>query len=298
MVKGVVTPIVTLLDENKMIDYKSNEILIRRLIDVGVNGIVLLGSTGEFPHLTYNEKKYFVESGLKYINKSIFTIVGISSTVLEETESLIKLAEKCEASALMVIAPYYFGMDEEGLYSYFSHIAKITDLPIILYNFPDRNNINLSPRLVYKLANNYKNIAGIKDTVDNISHTRKIIQQFNGFKRDFFIYSGLDEYLIPNLFCGGSGGICGLSNVAPKLYVQIWKAFKNKEIDELINLQKYLMLLLELFEVTNPFTISIKYALTFAGLNIKPTVKYPDITLSDEQLKRIKTILEKLDNFI
>ena len=160
MIKGIITPVVTLLDDKKIIDCKSNEILIRRLIDASVDGIVLLGSTGEFPHLTFDERKYFVERGLKYINKSIFTIVGISSTVLEETESLIELAEKCGASALMVIAPYYFGMDEEGLYSYFSHISKITDLPIILYNFPDRNNINLSPALVYKLANNYKNIAG------------------------------------------------------------------------------------------------------------------------------------------
>jgi 4-hydroxy-tetrahydrodipicolinate synthase len=298
MVKGIITPVVTVLDEKKKIDCGANELLIKRLIDANVDGIVILGSTGEFPNLNLNERKYFVECGLKYINNSIFTIVGVSSTVLEETESLIKLAEKYEASAVMVIAPYYFGMDEEGLYSYFSHIAKFTELPVILYNFPDRNNINLSPKLVYRLANNHKNIIGIKDTVDNISHTRKIIQQFNEFNRDFFIYSGLDEYLIPNLFCGGSGSICGLSNVAPMLYVKIWNAFKSKNIDELMNLQKYLMILLELFEVTNPFTISIKYALKFVGLDIKPFVKYPDIHLSEEQINRIKTIVTKLDNFI
>jgi len=107
------------------------------------------------------------------------------------------VAENCGANTLMVIAPYYFTMDEEGLYSYFSHIAKMTDLPIILYNFPDRNNINLSTTLVYKLAQDYKNIVGIKDTVDNISHTRKLIQQFKNVNSEFYIYSGLDEYLTP-----------------------------------------------------------------------------------------------------
>jgi 4-hydroxy-tetrahydrodipicolinate synthase len=198
----------------------------------------------------------------------------------------------------MVIAPYFFSMDEEGLYSYFSHLAKATELPIILYNFPDRNNINLSPGLVYRLANDYKNIVGIKDTVDNISHTRKFIQQFEEFKREFYIYSGLDEYLIPNLICGGSGGICGWSNITPKLYTDIFDAFNNNDMDSLLSLERNLMVLLELFEVTNPFTISIKYALKLTGLDIKPIVKYPEVKISEEQLKKIKIIINKLKNFI
>jgi 4-hydroxy-tetrahydrodipicolinate synthase len=298
MVKGIITPVVTLLDENKKIDCNSNKLLIKRLIDTGINGIVLLGSTGEFPSLSFEERKYFVEFALKYINSHIFTIVGISSTVLEETESLIRLAEKYKASAVMVIGPYYFSMDEEGLYSYFSHIAKLTDLPIILYNFPDRNNINLSPELVYRLANDYINIVGIKDTVDNISHTRKFIQHFKAFKREFYIYSGLDEYLIPNLICGGSGGICGLSNITPKLYTNIFNAFNDKDMDCLMRLERKLMILLELFEITNPFTISIKYSLKLAGLDIKPIVKYPDVKVSEEQSKKIKIIINELKDFI
>jgi len=253
MVKGIITPVVTLLDEHKRIDYASNEKLIRRLIDAGIDGIVLLGSTGEFPLLTIEEKKGFIKQTVNCINNDVFTIVGISSTVLDETEQLINVAENCGANTLMVIAPYYFTMDEEGLYSYFSHIAKMTDLPIILYNFPDRNNINLSTTLVYKLAQDYKNIVGIKDTVDNISHTRKLIQQFKNVNSEFYIYSGLDEYLTPNFICGGSGGICGLSNVAPKLYVNIWQALKNGNLDELVKLEEKLMILLELFEITNPF---------------------------------------------
>jgi 4-hydroxy-tetrahydrodipicolinate synthase len=83
MVKGIITPVVTLLDEYKKIDCNSNKFLIKRLIDTGINGIVLLGSTGEFHSLSFEERKYFVEFALKYINSNIFTIVGISSTVLE-----------------------------------------------------------------------------------------------------------------------------------------------------------------------------------------------------------------------
>jgi 4-hydroxy-tetrahydrodipicolinate synthase len=298
MVKGIITPVVTLLDDKKNIDYVANEKLIRRLIDAGIDGIVLLGSTGEFPNLTIEEKESFIEQSLNYIDNDVFTIVGISSTVLDETEQLIKVAEKCMAKALMVIAPYYFTMDEEGLYSYFSHIAKITDLPIILYNFPDRNNINLSTDLVYKLAQDYKNIVGIKDTVDNISHTRKLIQQFKNFNGEFHIYSGLDEYLIPNLGCGGSGAICGLSNIAPKLYVKIWQAFKKRDLDELLRLEEKLMILLELFEITNPFTISIKYALRFIDSDFLPVIKYPEVKVSDEKLDKIKHIIDQLSDFI
>jgi 4-hydroxy-tetrahydrodipicolinate synthase len=298
MIKGIITPVVTLLNENKEIDFRANELVIKRLIDANVNGIVLLGSTGEFPLLKHNEKRDFIENSLKYINNETYTIVNISSTVLEESESLIKWAEKYGASAIMAIAPYYFSMDELALYSYFSHLAKLTDLPVMLYNFPDRNSINLMPEFILKLAENHKNIIGVKDTVDNMSHTRKIILQFKEFNREFFIFSGLDEYLIPNLFCGGSGSICGLSNIFPKLYVKIWDAFNNKNMGEIINLQRDLMILLELFEITNPFTISIKYALKCAGLDIKPVVKYPDIHLSENQLNRIKFILQRLENYL
>ncbi|MDY6822062.1 MAG: dihydrodipicolinate synthase family protein, partial [Deferribacterota bacterium] len=85
MLEGVITPVITLFDSNKEIDFSANEKLIDRLIDAKINGILLLGSTGEFPYMDTNEKSSFIERGLKYINKRVPTIVGVSSTILEET---------------------------------------------------------------------------------------------------------------------------------------------------------------------------------------------------------------------
>ncbi|MDY6820946.1 MAG: dihydrodipicolinate synthase family protein, partial [Deferribacterota bacterium] len=288
----------TLFDSNKEIDFSANEKLIDRLIDAKINGILLLGSTGEFPYMDTNEKSSFIERGLKYINKRVPTIVGVSSTILEETYRLIEVAEKNMADALIVIAPYYYTMDERGLYSYFSDIARKTALPIIIYNFPERNNINISPNLIYALALEHKNIIGIKDTVDNISHTRKIILQFKNFNRDFYIFSGLDEYLIPNIIWGGSGGICGLSNIAPKLYVEIVNAFKNKDIDRLVYLQGHLSILLEIFDISNPFTIAIKYALNYVDSTFKHFVKYPNITLDNKKVEQIEKIISNIKEFV
>lgn len=295
MIKGVITPVITVLNEDGRVDFKGNEEHINNLIEKGINGLLFLGSIGEFFCMTMEEKKEFVRFVVKKVNKRVPVFIGTGGTVVEEVIELTKYAELEGADAAVVISPYYFKLDDESLYRYFAEVAKSTDMPVILYNFPDRTTINLEPDLVLKLAKDYKNIVGIKDTVDNISHTRKLIQVVKSEIKEFAVYSGFDEYFIPNLMAGGDGLIGGLSNVAPKVFAELSNAFKEKDFKTVEIMQAKICILMKIYDVSQPFVSAIKAAVNTSGTQIIPAVKKPSEVVNSKQVDAIKNILKDAD---
>lgn len=291
MFSGIITPVITALDSQGTLDFAGNKLVIDRLIKGGMTGLLFLGSMGEAFAMTQDEKKELIRFAVATVEKRVPVLIGTGGTVQEEVLDLTEFAAREGADGVVAISPYYFKLDETTVYSYYASIAGSTDLPILIYNFPDRTAVNLEPELVLRLAAAFPNIVGIKDTVDNISHTRKLIQTVKSVRPEFTVFSGFDEYLVPNLMAGGDGVICGLTNVAPEVFAGLQKAYAARDFDGVLDAQAKINILMNLYEVSQPFVAAIKGAVMLQGVPVTAAAKEPSIELTTQQLNRIREIL-------
>lgn len=295
MFRGILSPVVTIFDENGNLDLPGNAVVINRLIDQGINGLLFLGSIGEFFALSTAEKEEFIRFAVKTVAKRVPVLVGTGGTVQAEVIELTRFAEQAGADGAVVISPYYFKLEPETIYRYYASVARSTALPIMLYNFPDRTAADLGPELVRRLATEFKHIVAIKDTVDNISHTRRLIQAVKAERPDFCVLSGFDEYLIPNLMAGGDGILGGLTNVAPRVFASLMQAYAAGDLTGVAAAQNKISVLMNLYDVTQPFVAAIKGAVAQMGVQIVPKVKAPAADITSQQLQRIQQLLIQAD---
>ncbi|HWR39482.1 MAG TPA: 4-hydroxy-tetrahydrodipicolinate synthase [Patescibacteria group bacterium] len=293
MFKGILSPMITVLDQNGKLDFVGNKKVIDRLIDQGINGILFMGSIGEFFALSPTEKREFTEFVITTVNKRVPVLIGTGGTEMDEVIDFTRFAERAGADAAVVISPYYFQLNTDTIYNYYASLARRTEIPIMLYNFPDRTAADLTPDLVLRLVKEFRHIVAIKDTVDNISHTRKLIQRVKEERPDFSVLSGFDEYLIPNLLAGGDGALSGLTNVIPGVFAELMAAYQGKDMTKLAAMQSKISILMNLYDVTQPFVAGIKGAVAAMGVPITPAVKGPAVALSEEDTKKIKRLLVK-----
>ncbi len=143
---------------------------------------------------------------VRHINRRIPVLLGISSTSTQEVIEYGQHADRLEVDAVLVLNPYYARLTDEYIYHHFKTVANNIKSPVILYNFPALTGQDLSVDLITRLAQDHPNIIGIKDTVDNISHIREIINNVRPVRPDFVIFSGYDEYMMDTLILGGNGG--------------------------------------------------------------------------------------------
>lgn len=296
MIKGIITPTITVFDKDKNIDFEATKEHIENLIEAGVNGILFLGSIGEFFAMTLEEKKKLISFAVKTVNKRVPVLVGTGGTAAEDVIELSNFASDKGVEGAAVITPYFFQFNQQTLYKYYSYIAQNVDLDLYIYNFPARSGVNISPETVYKLAIEYDNIKGIKDTMDTISHTRELIQKVKEpLEREFAVYSGFDEYFLPNLLNGGDGLIGGLSNVAPELFFEFYSSYKKNDFDNLKSLSKKINIMMEIYSVSDPFFPAIKKAVSLKGNNLNAICKEPVGLLNKEQIRIIRKIFRKVD---
>lgn len=293
MLKGIYTPLITIFNEKGGIDEENSKVLIEKLINDGVDGIVVLGSVGEFFNLSLEEKKDYIKFVSEVMNGRTKLIVGTGSNNIEEVIVLNKYSKEVNADGVLIITPYFFGLNENYIYEYYSTIAKNTELPILIYNFPARTSANVSYELVFRLASEFKNIVGIKDTTDSMSNVRKFVQKIKKVHKDFCVISGFDEYLVPNLLSGGDGIIGGLTNIDAKLFIDTYKAFLDKDFEKLLVLQDKINKLTELYDLTNPFIVGLKEAVQISlKLDINTSFRNYNIKVNDDTKEKIKELMQ------
>lgn len=293
MFKGIYTPSITIIDEEGQFDFSNMELHINNLINDGIDGILFFGSIGEFYAFDLEEKKQLVDFVVEKVNKRVPVLIGIGGTNLDELLDLGRHCEVAGVDGLTIISPYYFGPTEEATEKFFGKIADTIQLPIMLYNFPARSGNELNPDLVYRLALKYKNIVSIKDTVDNISHTRKIIQKVKAERPEFTVLSGFDEYYVVNRISGGDGVLCGLTNIEPQLFAALHEAYENKDFVTVEKCARQISILMKIYDTTDLFVTGIKAAVKVEGLNISTFTKEPAIQLKEKQFEDIKNIISE-----
>lgn len=289
-----ITPAVTPLLPDGGIDFDSCEKLYSHLIKGGMNGILIMGSIGEFFGLTMEQKKDLIRCARKSIGKDTELIAGTTSMVFDEIVELSNFALDEGVDAVMIIPPYYFWFDDDGVLSYYDRLAQAIHGNIYIYNFPERTGYSIAPQVIRTLAEKHKNIIGIKDTVPGVDHTREVIKAVRPVRPDFIVFSGFDDNLAHNVLCGGNGCISGMSNVFPKLAAAWAQALRDKDFDASRRYQQLTDSLMDIYAIGKPFIPAMKEALVQKGILRSATATKPMPELTAEQKQAVAALLDRV----
>jgi 4-hydroxy-tetrahydrodipicolinate synthase len=256
---GACTALVTPFLDNK-VNYPMMEQLLRRQIEAGITAVVVAGTTGESPTLSDDEKIELFRRCKAYVGDSCKIIAGTGTNSTEHAVALSIAAEEAGVDALLVVSPYYNKSTPDGLFAHYLSIAHAVSLPIILYNVPSRTGVDI-PVSVYQRLARVPNIVGVKEANSDIT---KIARIRLACGKDFAIWSGNDDQIVPVMALGGSGVISVLSNILPQQTNAICIAANSGDYQTAAELQTKLLPLIDLlFCEVNP--IPVKEAMKYIG---------------------------------
>lgn len=293
MFKGIIPPVSTIFDQKGNLDRQGTGLLIDFLIDAGVDGLFFLGTGGEFSQMSFEQRKEVAEFAVEYVKGRLPVLIGTGSTSTDEVIALSLHAKEVGADGVVVINPYYWTLSDDNLYAHYAKIAEAVDLPILLYNFPNLTGQDLTPSFVHKLAVAYKNIVGIKETVDTAGHIREIILKVKPERPDFSVLAGFDDHLLNTLALGGDGVISASGNFAPELTIGIYKAFNEGNLAKAVELHRQLAPVPLMYKLDSPFVSVIKEAIALRGLAVSTYVLPPASPLSEAKKEELKEILQR-----
>ncbi len=286
-----ITPAVTAMDKQGRIDMEANKRIYDFLIEKGMDGILLLGSIGEFFAIPMEDKKRLIREALSYIDHRVTVYVGTCEMNLEACIGLTNYALEQGADGAMVISPYYFNLPDNAILHFYDTLAEKACGPLLLYNFPERTGYDLRPELVGQLVSRHENIVGIKDTVGTMGHTRALIQKVKKKHPQFLVYSGFDEFFGHNVLSGGDGCIAGLSNFAPEIAAGYAECARGDDLAGMQEYQQKIDKLMAIYDVAPQFIPVIKKAMHLRGLQLQPFCAPPMLTASEEETQKIQSVL-------
>lgn len=278
----VITAMVTPFNENFEVDYNTVEKLADYLINNGSDAILVAGTTGESPTLTHEEELEILKVVKKVTGNKAKVVMGAGSNSTKTAVEASQKVEKAGADAILSVVPYYNKPSQAGLIEHFGQIAKSTSLPVILYNIPGRTGINMEPETIVKLANEYKNIAAVKQSNPNLDLITEIRLHT---PEDFVIYSGDDSLTIPMLSIGAYGVISVASHIIGKDIKQSITEFKSGNIKKALDIHlKAYPMFKALFTSPNP--VPVKAVLAKKGI-VAETVRPPLVKLTASEKEKL-----------
>ncbi|EFG9152899.1 4-hydroxy-tetrahydrodipicolinate synthase [Escherichia coli] len=289
MFSGSLTALVTPFQENGAFDEKAFRDFVKWQIDEGTKGLVPVGTTGESPTLSHDEHHRVVATCIDASKGRVPVIAGAGSNNTEEAISLARHAEKAGADAVLVVTPYYNKPTQRGLYAHFAAVAKATTLPVIIYNIPPRSVIDMTPETMGRLANDFKNIVGVKDATGKIE---RVSEQRLTCGADFVQLSGEDATALGFNAHGGVGCISVSSNIAPRLCAEFQAATLANDKAKSLELQDRLMPLHKAIFIEAGVT-GAKYALSKLG-KMGATVRSPLVDIEESTAARIDDALRSV----
>lgn len=254
--------------------------------DAGMDFLVPLGTTGETPTLS-DEEKLEVLGVVKGHSKGLKVMVGVGTNSLPGTLANIALLK--DADAFLVVVPYYNKPPQRGMYEYFKAVAASTDKPIVLYNVPGRTGSNIEAETTLRLASDVPNIVGIKEASGKID---QIVEIIKGAPEGFSVLSGNDDDTFRLMKEGADGVVSVASNVAPKMVADFVHLLQKGDFDAAEAMDRKLTpLFKDLFMEPNPIPGKAAMAILDAMEN---SLRLPLVPALPETAARMKEILESL----
>ncbi|MDO4329758.1 MAG: dihydrodipicolinate synthase family protein [Lachnospiraceae bacterium] len=286
------TPVVTAFDAEGNLDIPANKRVYEHLMKGGVDGLVVMGSTGEFFAMTTQQKKDLIDLAVETVDHQVKLLIGTSCMTVEDTVELANYAIDKGADAVMIISPYYFTLSDASVEYYYDQVAEQIHGDIYMYNFPARTGHDISPQVTLNLLRKHKNIVGYKDTVFGMDHTRELLQMVKYEFPDFVVLSGFDNNFVYNVMSGGSGCIGGLSNLYPELFAEWRDAVNDRDMEKVAVLQKKVDKLFELYSIGTPFIPIVKKAMIMHGVELQDCCTKPFLPATKEQTAKIQAVMD------
>jgi len=262
---GCHIPIITPFRDDLSIDETGLRKLVNYYIEeVGCDGLVPCGTTGESPTLDHHEHARVIEIVVEETRGHVPVIAGTGSNSTKEAVEMTKHAEGIGASASLQVCPYYNRPTQEGLLKHFEAIAISTKLPLFIYNIPSRTGRLIEAKTMIALSQ-IDNIIGMKDACGDMMITMDIMRATRNNKKKFYVLSGEDALTFPTLTLGGDGGILSVAHVIGREYREMINLYRAGKINEAREIHfQTLPVVKALFIETNP--VPVKEALTMMGL--------------------------------
>ena len=287
--KGLCTALVTPMKEGK-VDYFALEKLISFQIEAGVDGVLLLGTTGEASTLTPAEKREIAKMGRALTKGKTKYILGCGANSTKEALQLCQNAVDFEADGILLVTPYYNKGTEEGIIRHFLTLAENIPLPQILYHVPGRTGVHFTLGQIETLSR-HENIVGLKEAHPDMDWLQ---DEMAVAGENLVFYGGNDSLVIPTLSLGGMGLISVISNIFPKETKAILDFYEAGEREKSLAAKNRLLPLMRLFfRETSP--APIKYALSCKGM-IENELRLPMTGVSQGLAEKIKDTLAELSS--
>ena len=295
---GIIPPIVTPLKNDNELDEEGLEKLIKHLLNGGVHGIFLLGTTGEGTSLRYKLREKFIRQACSIIDKKVPVMVGITDTSFDGSIEIAHICKDAGADSLVVAPPYYFPITDIEMLRYLDDLVAELPLPFLLYNIPSHTKLHMSVETV-KHAKDLGAI-GIKDSSGDMLYMIKLISNLKESDNFSFI-TGTEIFIPETILQGGHGAIAGGANMFPKLFVDFYNASVEKDLIKIDLLRQIVMKIYNtIYNVGNfssRYTVGTKCALATMGI-CNNYVAHPLRKFHELETKAISKYIEEINYMI
>jgi 4-hydroxy-tetrahydrodipicolinate synthase len=216
--KGTGVAIITPFHDSGNIDFGSFEKIIEHVVRNGVNYIVTLGTTGESVTLSRDEKVAVLEFVIEIVSKRIPVVAGLGGNNTQEVINTLRTTSFEGVDAILSVCPSYNKPQQKGIYNHYKAIAGACPAPVILYNVPGRTSVNITAETTLRLANDFKNIIGIKEASGNLLQCMEIVKER---PQGFLVISGDDALTLPMMSFGADGVISVVANAFPREFSEM-----------------------------------------------------------------------------
>ncbi len=285
---GILSALVTPFDTHGAVDVDRLASFVEYLIDRGVHGLIPLGSTGEYYALTPHEREVVVRTTLEAANGQATVIAGTNAGSTAEVVAYSQQAQALGCQGVMLAAPYDSLPTEEELFEHFQAVDRAIDIPIMLYNYPGRTGVDMSPAFLERLTA-LPRVAYVKESTGEMPRITELIRRCG---ERLGVFCGCDTLALESFVVGAIGWVGGVVNVLPAPHVQLYvTAIEQGDFPTARDVFYELLPLLELMEGGGKYTQFVKAACRLMGHDVgppRPPLRVPN----DQELERLREVLE------
>lgn len=245
--RGIIPPLVTPLNGQDELDVDGLQRLVAHVLDGGVHGLFILGTTGEAPSLSYRLRRELIGRVCRLVDGAAPVLVGITDTAFMESLALAGVAADAGADAVVLATPYYFPAGQSELIGYVEHLSAELPLPLVLYNMPSMTKVWFEIETLERLAS-IERIIGVKDSSGDLDYFARLTA-LKTIRPDWSVMMGPEALLREALRHGGDGGVSGGANLFPKLFVDAYDAAVNGDESAADSLQQQIIALQQIYEI-------------------------------------------------
>jgi 4-hydroxy-tetrahydrodipicolinate synthase len=294
--RGIIPPLVTPLTPEGELDVGGLERLVEHVVEGGVHGVFVLGTTGEAPGLSYALRRRMITESVRCVRGRVPVLVGVTDTAVAESVALARHAAEAGASAVTVAPPYYLPPGQPELLDYFRLLVPRLPLPVVLYNMPPLTKVEIGLGVLEPLLEEPR-IVGLKDSSGDLSYFHAVEQLVHREGVGWSVWMGPELLMMDAVLAGGDGGVAGGANLFPRFFVRAFEAAAAGDVERVRALERRVLQIRELYAVgqhASALIKGIKAALEAMGI-CGPDLAEPFRRFEPRERRRVAELLEGLD---